>query len=172
MKKILVLVLALVMMLSLTACGSEKIEITTDNWQDYLEIKQVLLNEKQLDEFGEVNSEMAFCYTMLCLKDEYADKTVSEDTDIALTFDAVERCYEYTLDGEKVVKGDPVKREPRSIGETIGHDDYATFVRETDDYLNTEYKKVALLPGLGNTDVVGVLEDIEIERIEGTLVLE
>ena len=172
MKKLLVLVLALVMMLSLTACGSEKIEITTDNWQDYLEIKQVLLNEKQLDSFGEVNSEMAFCYTMLCLKDEYADKTVSDDTDIALTFNALERHYEYTMDGEKVVKGELIKRDPISRGETIGHDDYGTFARETDDYLNTEYKKVALLPGLGSTDFIGVLEDIEIERIEGTLVLE
>ena len=37
MKKLLVLILALVMMLSLTACGGEKIEITTDNWQDYFE---------------------------------------------------------------------------------------------------------------------------------------
>ena len=38
MKKILVLILALVMMLSLTACGGEKIEITTDNWQDYFDV--------------------------------------------------------------------------------------------------------------------------------------
>lgn len=33
------------MMLSLTACGEEKIEITTDNWQAYLEIKQVFVLE-------------------------------------------------------------------------------------------------------------------------------
>ena len=42
MKKILVLILALVMTMSLTACGGgiEEIEITHDNWKDYLEIKK------------------------------------------------------------------------------------------------------------------------------------
>ena len=76
------------------------------------------------------------------------------------------------MDGEKVVKGELIKRDPIIRGETIGHNDYSTFTRETEELLDTEYKKVALLPGLGGTDFVGVLENIEIERIEGTLVLE
>ena len=40
MKKLLVLFLALIMIMSLTACGQsgEKVEITMDNWQEYLEL--------------------------------------------------------------------------------------------------------------------------------------
>lgn len=44
MKKLLVLILALVMVMSLTACGGETIEITTDNWQDYLLVKQEIID--------------------------------------------------------------------------------------------------------------------------------
>ena len=44
MKKLLVLILALVMIMSLTACGGETIEITTDNWQDYLLVKQEIID--------------------------------------------------------------------------------------------------------------------------------
>ena len=84
MKKILVLILALVMIMSLTACGGgddsteiivtnddgyscikenkmgsiiEKVEITADNWQDYIKI--VSFEEKIVskDVFGDVTSE-------------------------------------------------------------------------------------------------------------------
>ena len=171
MKKILVLILALVMMLSLTACGGEKIEITTDNWQDYLEIKQVFVLEARNP--GDTPSDsLAFNYTILGLKDEYADKLVSDETELTLNYSAMERYYDFSVEDGKIVKGELAGREPYSYGGTMGHDDSLAFSRETDEMLESDYKRVVQFPSSGNFDVVAILEDIEIERIEGILVLE
>lgn len=173
MKKILVLILALIMMLSLTACGSEKIEITTDNWQDYLELKYVSVLEKRVDAFGDVTEEMPMNYTILCLKEEYSDKNVSDETEIALKYNGVEKYYQYTVVDGKLVKGAVAKNyNPMNVGETIGHADYLAFTRETEEMLDTEYKMVVQFRSSGYKDVISFLEDLEIERIEGTLVLE
>ena len=80
MKKLLVLILALVMVMPLTACGGETIEITTDNWQDYLLVKQEIIVEDILNDFEEIETRYAKEVTFLCLKDEYAGRNVSRDT--------------------------------------------------------------------------------------------
>ena len=173
MKKILVLILALVMIMTLTACGSEKIEITTDNWQDYLELKNVSVLEKRVDAFGDVVEEMPFNYTMLCLKEEYSDKIVSDETEIALKYNAVENYYQYTVVDGEIVKGAlEQKYAPTNQSEAIEHAYYLAFTRETDEMLDTEYKRVVQFRSSGYPDAIAFLEDIKIERIEGTLVLE
>ena len=68
MKKLLVLILALVMVMSLTACGGETIEITTDNWQDYLLVKQEIIVEDILNDFEEIETRYAKEVTFLCQK--------------------------------------------------------------------------------------------------------
>ncbi|MBR5129426.1 MAG: hypothetical protein IKU67_05180, partial [Firmicutes bacterium] len=101
MKKFLVLVLALVMMFSLAACGGEKIEITTDNWQDYLEIKQVFVLEERNP--GDMpNDPIAFNYTFLGLKDEYADKVVSDETELTVNYSAIERYYKFSVEDGQI----------------------------------------------------------------------
>ena len=172
MKKILVLILALVMMLSLTACGGEKIEITTDNWQDYLEIKQVFVLEKRNP--GDVPSDpLAFNYTFLGLKDEYADKVVSDETELTVNYSAMERYYKFSVEDGQIIKGEfATERIPFSYVDAIAGNYNLAFSRETDDMLENEYKRVVQFSSSGNFDEVGILEDIEIEKIEGTLVLE
>lgn len=110
MKKLLASLLAVVLCLSLTACGVEEriaqldrnvyevIEITVDNWQDYFEIVEVTVWET--DEAGEVVD----CYgviTSLCLKEEFADKTLSEKTELEFQYRALRHICEFTADLEK-----------------------------------------------------------------------
>ena len=172
MKKILVLILALVMMLSLTACGGEKIEITTDNWQDYLEIRQEFVTITETDAFGDTTGERVVNYTMLCLKGEYAGMTVSTDTELVYSFKATEVYYNYSKENGVITKTDKAKWDPVAVAETLSYDAYSGFTFDIDDMLESEYSKVAILPSAGIENSVGILEDIEIERIEGTLVLE
>ena len=109
MKKLLASLLAVVLCLSLTACGVEEriaqldrnvyevIEITVDNWQDYFEIVEVTVWET--DEAGEVVD----CYgviTSLCLKEEFADRTVSENTELEFKYTALRHICEFTADLE------------------------------------------------------------------------
>ena len=103
MKKLLVLILALVMIMSLTACGGEKIEITTDNWQDYLEFKQIYIAEDEIDDFGDVVSTRPSVYPMLCLKDAYKDMDVSDDSDIVIAYKANNVYYNCKIENGSVV---------------------------------------------------------------------
>ena len=110
MKRLLAALLAVAMCLSLAACSAEKriaaldrneydvIEITVDNWQDYFEINEVTVWET--DEAGEVVD----CYgviTSLCLKEEFADKTLSEKTELEFQYRALRHICEFTADLEK-----------------------------------------------------------------------
>lgn len=88
MKKILVLLLALIMIMSLTACGQsgEKVEITMDNWQEYLELTAEVGVEK--DDNGATD---VFGIVVLKVKDEYI---VKEGYGTDITF---EYSYDYVV---------------------------------------------------------------------------
>lgn len=173
MKKVLVLILALMMMLSLTACGGEKIEITTDNWQDYLEYKQIYIAEKEVDDFGDVVGERPIAHPMLCLKDEYKDMDVSDDSDITVAYKANNVFYNCKIENGSVVVGDKAEFTPQLIDETIDNCHYVPSYQEVEDMLVNDYAKVVLFTTLvANNETIGILEDFEITRIEGTLVLE
>lgn len=80
MKKILALLLAAVMCLSLVACGgkeqkTETIEITLENWQDYFEVK--LAPTVYKNDFDEIDR--CFAHHYVYLKSEYRDKLVEAD---------------------------------------------------------------------------------------------
>ena len=176
MKKILALLLALVMMLSLTACGGEKIEITTDNWQDYLEIRQENIIEESVNALGDVESRCVFRPAMLCLKEEYADKKVSSKTEIALEYKGTGVAYEYKFDDDgKVVIGD--KHDPISSGEKNFSEviDNKTYCQREE--LKKQVDAYNCVIGLYSScddyrQWVNCLENVEVVRIEGTLVLE
>lgn len=172
MKKILVLVLALVMMFSLTACGGEKIGITTENWQDYFEIKQEFAVIDKMEVTGEIDGERVTNYTMLCLKEEYADRADFDDIEMNFVFMATNVFYEYSLEDGVVVKGEKAEYDPVDLGEAVSIDTYIASDEETDELLKNEYNKVVLLPSYDFEDSVGVLESIVIGKVEGTLVLE
>ena len=110
MKKLLALVLTAALCMSLAACSVEAriaeldrnayevIEITADNWQDYFEIVEVTVWET--DESGAVVD----CYgiiTSLCLKEEFADRTLSEKTELEFKYTALRHICEFTADLEK-----------------------------------------------------------------------
>ena len=173
MKKILVVILALVMMLSLTACGKEEIEITTDNWQDYMEFKQIYIAEDEIDDFGDVVGTAPTAYPMLCLKDEYKDKSVSDDSSIVIAYKANNVFYNCEIKDDSVVIGDKAKYAAQPIEETIKYYTYSPNLQEVEDMLVNDYNKVAhFQTWVINNETIGILEDFEITRIEGTLVLE
>ena len=110
MKKILVLILALVMMLSLTACGEKSmtVEITEENWSEYFELSSdskelviLRIDKNDFDEVDHVEIKDSFV-----LKDGY--KLGKEGFELTVGFDAIQKEYEYTLDLEnnKVLLGD------------------------------------------------------------------
>ncbi len=72
MKKALALLLALVMCLSLSACGekTQTVEITMDNWQEFFEIRPEV--EWYQDDFGETTS-LHYCH-FFAVRPEYLDK--------------------------------------------------------------------------------------------------
>ena len=161
------------MTLSLTACGSEKIEITTDNWQEYLEYKQIYIAEKEVDDFGDVVGERPIAYPMLCLKDAYKDMEVSDDSDIVIAYKANNVFYNCEIENGSVIVGDKARYTPQPIDETVKYYSYSPNLQEVEDMLVNDYDKVALFTTLVvDNETIGILEDFEITRIEGTLVLE
>ena len=85
----------------------------------------------------------------------------------------MERYYKFSVEDGQIIKGEfATERIPFSYGGVIAGNYDIAFSRETDDMLENEYKRVVQFSSSGNFDEVGILEDIEIEKIEGTLVLE
>lgn len=95
MKKIIVLVMTLVMIFSLTACGGEEIEITMDNVNDYFEIKE-------LREWDKNNVTVRYA---VCIKEEYTDRLNLKKTDISFGYAWKERDVRPIVDFEnKIIK--------------------------------------------------------------------
>ena len=129
MKKTISLLLALVMCLSLAACGNAEkpkqnktendyigvstnqtentdstdyqteytaptetepkvqvVEITMDNWQDYFEIKQCVEGDVNTNAFDEVESVGYYIYTVFTLKEEYAEKIDTDESQLAIGY--------------------------------------------------------------------------------------
>lgn len=173
MKKLLALILVLVMIMTLTACGGEEIEITTDNWQDYLEFKQIYIAEDEIDDFGDVVGTRPSVYPMLCLKDEYKGMTVSDGSDIVIAYKANNVYYNCTIENGSVVIGEKTEYRVEPVDETIKYSTYVPALDEVEDMLVNDYDKVAIFQAWKiNNETIGILEDFEITRIEGTLVLE
>ena len=173
MKKLLALAMALVMLFSLTACGGEKMEITTDNWQDYLEFKQIYIVEDEKDDFGDVVGEKPSNYPMLCLKDKYKGMRVLDDSDIVIAYKANNVFYNCKIEDGSVVIGDKARYASQPIDETIKYSTYVPALDEVEDMLINDYDKVAIFQTwVIDNETIATLEDFEITRIEGTLVLE
>ena len=165
MKKILVLILALVMTMSLTACGGgiEEIEITHDNWKDYLEIKNIPVYDDEYD--------TAYHYTLLCLKDEYADKNIFEGTDLSIDYSALLSHYDYTVEDGEIVVGNLRPENDGFKGGTFKWDDFGVHSMDAVEYIENKCAPVVTFETFGNKDYIVIFDYLEVD-VRGTLVLE
>ena len=90
MKKIYVMLLMMVMCFSLFACGKkeqglkpeenqEAIDITTENWQTYFEVKDEVAVYETTDKDGKKSVESAYVDKFIYLKEEYKEKFAAAD---------------------------------------------------------------------------------------------
>lgn len=204
MKKIIALLLAVVMCFSLVACGGDKetsnnnepqeetIEITIDNWQNYLEIKEYFDFYYVTNEFGVPIKAHPNLRVLLTLKEEYRDYLYS---DFAVEFNAdycakdvvynyddftfeIKDCESQTniqIDESQFVRGET----GTLMGEIIHYDKIVDNKVES-KYIELDACVLYGIKGWGtsysfidNGDGTGVIEwypvNIEITRIKGTL---
>jgi len=169
MKKVLSLILALTLCLSLCACGNEKNEstdkattkqdpdtsysdeivITTENWQDYLEMKEIV-------DWSASGSGCAVTFS-LGLKDEYADKEVSSMTTLDVEWKGtwVYRQFSCNRDQKTYTIG--------SIIESRGSEDVQKQTSFHPNLLNLDHmvEKHAVMVVGGATDYTTYLRTIE-----------
>ena len=186
MKKLWALVLAAAMCFSLIACGSvekrieeldrnvyEVIEITPDNWQDYFEIVEV-----PVWEYGEAG-EVLDCYgiiTSLCLKEEFAEKTLSEHTELEFKYTALKRIcfFEADLEKQEITFDDPDTSQDEETARTASYK--APGKRKASEQAVYEY--TAPYPVFTHLlfSATGIatyrLENVNFHTIEGALVFE
>ena len=90
MKKTVAMLLVLVMSLSVVACGGKEkelkpgegqvaIDVTTENWQEYFEIKDEVAVYEAEDKDGNKVVESAYVDKFIYLKEEYKDNFVTAD---------------------------------------------------------------------------------------------
>ncbi len=183
MKKVLVLILALVIMMSLNACGGpsvdnlpKEVEITVDNWDDYLEIKEI--QTWKYDESGKAYG-VGQCVTVIALKDKYSSKVISEETvlDFEYTANVKELMMTYDLENLEVTFMDPPTGEAQAVEvtNTTGYDKIAVF-KDIALYTYEQVTKECQPVGLFLINPFGmkanVYEDVELTKAEGTLVFE
>jgi len=176
MKKAVSLILALVMCLSLCACGTKTktIEITDDNWQQYFEVQDLI--EWQTDEFGDTSS--LWVRYILCVKAEYADRIVLEESDVAVEYIKYEQTVPVTIDfaNKEYVFGDVDKD---NAFKNKGQD---RLLKEYDAFLEEYYAVLASIdPVIFDESSIRIDEngnqeatcaDFVINRIHGTIVVE
>ena len=230
MKKAISLLLALVMCLSLAACGNAEkpkqnetendstgvspnqteytaptetepkvqvVEITMDNWQDYFEIKQCVEGDVNTNAFDEFESVAYYIYTVFTLKEEYAEKIDTDESQLAIEYSCNYKSRSYTLNATDFtyeITGDGLKDELHNVsvsGKTNAAFHHLSFQQETmiDGKVvknNVEFPFAANLVETPDAAVsfdnreewqeeyegVGcILEDIEITRIQGSITL-
>ena len=240
MKKTISLLLALVMCLSLAACGNAEkpkqnetendytgvstnqtentdstdyqteytaptetepkvqvVEITMDNWQDYFEIKQCVEGDVNTNAFDEFESVAYYIYTVFTLKEEYAEKIDTDESQLAIEYSCNYKSRSYTLNATDFtyeITGDGLKDELHNVsvsGKTNAAFHHLSFPQETmiDGKVvknNVEFPFAANLVETPDAAVsfdnreewqeeyegVGcILEDIEITRIQGSITL-
>lgn len=132
-----------------------------------------MVAEDEFDDFGNVVGERPVAYPMLCLKDEYKDMDVSNESDIVIAYKANNVFYNCKIEDDSVVVGDKAQYTTQLIDETVEYDRYVPNLQEIEDMLVNDYDKVAMFTTwIVNNETIAILEDFEITRIEGTLVLE
>lgn len=230
MKKAISLLLALVMCLSLAACGNAEkpkqnetendstgvspnqteytaptetepkvqvVEITMDNWQDYFETKQCVESCISTNAFDEFESVSYYIYTVFTLKEEYAEKIDTDESQLAIEYSCNYKSRSYTLNATDFtyeITGDGLKDERFNFsvsGKTNAAFHHLSFPQETmiDGKVvenNVEFPFAANLVETPDAVVdldnreewqeeyegVGcILEDIEITRIQGSITL-
>lgn len=150
----------------------KEIEMTLDNWQDYLELKYMVgWDYNAFDE----SEGFSYIYPVLALKEEYAGRTVSKSTELAVSFTATEswktasadiesKTYEWGTESgvkEKEVVSDTAKFYAEGLGSN------AHILKEGGIVILNPFSKH------GNGVVsYPYYEDFEITRIEGTLIFE
>lgn len=82
MRRIVIMTLVLAICIGLCACGKKEtsVELTLENWNEYLEIKRV--NQWKEDSFGDVTSVESAVW--LCVKEEYAQKVNVDKLELAV----------------------------------------------------------------------------------------
>lgn len=200
MKKIVTLLVALIMVFSLSACGSssdkkeeavktESVEITMDNYSEYLEMVPAAYWYQ--NDFGEVDS-VTFGED-LCVKPEYADRVVYEESNLVYKYDWAywQVSFDYDI-ANKTISNFKYINESQDItspkGTETGKFEGTPGTFETDTF-TLYYIKEGVVPlennfsGLGyevKKDGVTLVEYIDgyeapkkdITRIEGTLVIK
>ena len=183
MKKVLVIILTLIMVLALVACGGpsvenlpKEVEITVDNWDDYLEIKEI--QTWKYDESGEVTI-VGDYVTVIALKDKYSSKVISKETalDFEYTANVKELLMMYDAENLEVDYVDPVgqKVEAIPVTNTTAYEKmstFETFAAETYEQVTKECQPVGLLLMSPLPLKANVYEDVKITTAEGTLVFE
>ena len=146
----------------------KEIEITVDNWQDYFEFREI--PEWNYNDFDEIEG-FDQLWNVLCLKEEYQDLTISDKTNLAFEYSALEKyvAFEADLETQELILGDTVNEQ--EITQTFAYD---TTTLETRVMLaNLEkYNPVLLFDWGGNNHEVIKIENISFIRIEGTLFFE
>lgn len=204
MKKLFSMILAVVMCFSLVACAQEDtqqnevepqeetIEITIDNWQNYLEIKEYFDFYYVKNEFGEPVKANPNIRVLLTLKEEYRDYLYSDFAvefnadycakDIVYNYDdftfEIKDCESQTniqIDESQFVRG-----ETGTLMKEIIFYDRIVDNKVESEYLELDACVLYGIKGWGtsysfrdNGDGTGVIEwypvNIEITRIKGTL---
>ena len=179
MKKLLALLLAAVMCLSLVACGgkeqkTETIEITLENWQDYFEVKLAATVEK--NDFDEI--EICFADHYVYLKSEYRDKLAEADVAFAWSSDDYAACvYTHDLETGSLTYSQVAKENPPSGAHTEGTFSYeynayrqTYFARINTDFMGTERGSVKV-----NGNIVTwngfIWEQVVITRVQGSITI-
>jgi hypothetical protein len=150
----------------------KEIEMTLDNWQDYLELKYMV--GWNYNAFDEIEG-FSYIYPVLALKEDFAGRTVSKNTELAVGFTATElwktasadiesKTYEWGEESgvkEKEVVSDTAKFYAEGLGSN------ARILKEGGIVILNPFSKH------GNGVVsYPYYEDFEITRIEGTLIFE
>ena len=165
MKKCIVMLLLLTMCVSLCACGNSAfwndgrtVKLTKGNWNDYLEVRM-------LEQWGPNGCTISFA---LCLKDEYADKKVSDATDFAVEWSGtwVPKTLTCDLETKTYTIGDKYPGEPEeSVTEQA---------KFHPNLLNLEYCKeknaLAMLGGkTAHPYYTMILENFRVISVSGTI---
>lgn len=150
----------------------QEVEITLDNWQDYLEMKYMV--GWDYNAFDEIEG-FSYIYPVLALKEDFAGRTVSKNTELAVGFTATElwktasadiesKTYEWGEESgvkEKEVVSDTAKFYAEGLGSN------ERILKEGGIVILNPFSKH------GNGVVsYPYYEDFEITRIEGTLIFE
>lgn len=173
MKKILALLLAAVMCLSLVACGgiggkTEVVELTLDNWQDYFEL--TVVEYYDLNAFGEV--EKLELQQHLCVKEEYADHVDCEN--VAFEIQPTLQTVQITLNtaDQSYTSGEVIEEFMDDSPEIVELFNYASKGFKRHGYGDIIYSAYIKPNGNDKFTYVPTLEQLGVIRVTGTITIK